>query len=355
MVRKGIGQEFSGRTYAEDWLIVDAKNVPGGFDHVEFLCDPRRPTPHMLAPGGRIRWEFMLHPGENREEMEKEETIAKLLAPWVSPGEITIERKAVYRFHARSCARYSRGHVFLVGDAAHITPPFAGQGLVAGLRDAANLGWKLAWVAQGRASPAILETYDQERRPHATRMIDLARFMGRLVMPRNKAMAVLIHGTLALLRKIPPLRRHFDDNGIKPKNEYADGLFVRGRSRLRRGGWLPQGLVRTAEGAVRLSDDALGPAFALIGFGRDPLPHLAPDVHAQWTARGGRVTRLCVRGEAMNHGASSFEDLDSRLVPEAAPYGWCAVVRPDRTIVHDGPVEDADRLVRESLALLDAA
>jgi 3-(3-hydroxy-phenyl)propionate hydroxylase len=140
-VRKAIGQEFSGRTYAEDWLIVDAQDVPDAIDHVEFRCDSKRPTPHMVAPGNRVRWEFMLKPGETREEMESDATVARLLAPWAKAGEIKVERKAVYRFHARSCERYSKGRVFLVGDAAHITPPFAGQGLVAGLREAANLAW----------------------------------------------------------------------------------------------------------------------------------------------------------------------------------------------------------------------
>jgi 3-(3-hydroxy-phenyl)propionate hydroxylase len=205
-VRKAIGQDFGGKTYAEDWLIVDARNVPGAFDHVEFICDPARPTPHMIAPGGRIRWEFMLRPGESREEMEKDQTIARLLAPWAKAGALEIERKAVYRFHARSCERYSKGRVFLVGDAAHITPPFVGQGLVAGLRDAANLAWKLAFVIKGNAAPAILETYDQERRPHATKMIGLAKLMGGLVMPSSRFMAVLIHGTMALLRRMPGLR-----------------------------------------------------------------------------------------------------------------------------------------------------
>lgn len=354
-VRKAIGQDFGGRTYAEDWLIVDAMDVPGAFDHVEFICDSRRPTPHMIAPGGRIRWEFMLQPGETREEMEKDETIAKLLAPWAKAGDIRIERKAVYRFHARSCERYSKGRVFLVGDAAHITPPFVGQGLVAGLRDAANLAWKLAWVVKGQAAPGILASYDQERRPHATKMITLAKLMGRLVMPRSRITAALVHGAMALLRAIPGMRAYFDELGVKPKNEFSEGLFARGRSRLRRGGMLPQGLVRNEAGAAVLSDDALGKQLALVGFGRDAASSLSPETRDRWTRRGGRTVQFCQRGEAVHRAEGAFEDLDNRLVPGGAPYGWCAVIRPDRTILHDGPVAEADRLVTESLALLGAA
>ncbi|WP_428309183.1 bifunctional 3-(3-hydroxy-phenyl)propionate/3-hydroxycinnamic acid hydroxylase [Hydrocarboniphaga sp.] len=351
-VRGAIGQDFRGKTYAEDWLIVDAQNVPGAFDHVEFICDSRRPTPHMIAPGGRVRWEFMLQPGETREEMEKDQTITRLLAPWATASEIKIERKAVYRFHARSCERYSKGRVFLVGDAAHITPPFAGQGLVAGLRDAANLSWKLAWVVKGLAAPAVLDTYDEERRPHATKMIALAKLMGRLVMPGSRPMAILIHGAMALLRRIPSLRTFLDELGVKPKNEFNAGLFVKGHVRLRRGGLLPQGLVRSASGEILLSDDALGSELSLVGFGLPAEPQLTAATLELWTRRGGRTVQFCLRGESVHRGNHVFEDMDNRLVPGGAPYGWCAVVRPDRTILHDGPVDNADRIVRESLALL---
>ncbi|ROH86784.1 bifunctional 3-(3-hydroxy-phenyl)propionate/3-hydroxycinnamic acid hydroxylase [Stagnimonas aquatica] len=353
VVRKLIGQDFEGKTYAEDWLIVDAKNVPGNFDHIEFICDPKRPTPHMVAPGGRIRWEFMLRPGETREQMESDETITRLLQPWARAGELKIERKAVYRFHARSCKRYSRGNAFLVGDAAHITPPFVGQGLVAGLRDAANLSWKLAWVLKGRMSPVALETYDQERRPHATQMIALAKLMGRLVMPSNKLMAILIHGTMALLRRIPPLRNHFDELGIKPKNEFSDGLFVKGQSRIRRGRVLPQGFVRSSSGQGLLSDDALGNGLTLVGFGQSPLPHLKATTLRKWESVGGLISQINHRGGSDDEADNVFEDLESRLLSSGQLYGWCAVVRPDRTVLHDGPISEADRLVRESIELLN--
>lgn len=353
-VRKAIGQDFEGKTYAEDWLIVDAQNVPGKFDHVEFICDPKRPTPHMIAPGGRIRWEFMLQPGETREEMERDETIARLLAPWAQAGELKIERKAVYRFHARSCKRYSRGRVFLVGDAAHITPPFVGQGLVAGLRDAANLAWKLAWVVKDRAAPAILDSYDEERRPHATKMIALAKFMGNLVMPSTRFKAILVHGAMALLRRIPVLRDFLEEMGVKPKNEFASGLFVKGRSRLVRGGCLPQAIVRDGLGHHLLSDDALGAALTLVGFGLHPAKHLSAQAHADWEQRGGRIVQFCQRGEARHRGEQGFEDLSGTLVSGTAPYGWCAVLRPDHTVLTDGPIIDVDRLVTDTLRLLGA-
>jgi len=364
-VRTAIGQEFEGKTYAEDWLVVDAVGAAESvdpdargrasapLDHVEFLCDPKRPTPHMPAPRGRTRWEFMLMPGETREQLESDAKVAELLRPWGGAAALRIERKAVYRFHARSCARYSKGRIFLAGDAAHITPPFVGQGLVAGLRDAANLAWKLAWVVNGRARPTILDSYDEERRPHATKMIALARGMGHLVMPRSRAAAVFVHGTMALLRRLPVFRRFVDELGIKPTNSYPKGLFARGRGRVRRGTWWPQGVVRSPSGARILSDQALGPELALVGFDGDPLRYLSNESRTRWSSAGGRIVSF-----ASSRGAGAdgvYVDAEGALSRGAPLDGWCVVVRPDRTILHDGPVADAERVVRESLALLGAA
>lgn len=353
-VRSLIGQDFQGRSYSEDWLIVDAmEREQHAIDHVEFICDHRRPTPHMPAPGGRERWEFMLRAGETREQMESEEQIAGLLKRWIDADQVKIERKAVYRFHARCCERFQSGRVFLVGDAAHITPPFIGQGLVAGLRDAANLAWKLAWVLNGRADARILDSYDQERRPHAREMIALAKLMGRLVMPGNAPVAFLGHGLLRSLRLVPPLRALFEELEIKPKNTFKRGLFMpasRGR-RLRRGGLLPQGLVRTQDGGIGLSDDSLGDSLTLVGFGVDPSAQLDEVARRRWEQYGGRYLQVGLQGQKSRTATPFVEDLSYALLGKAAA-GSLAVVRPDRIVMHEGPHTQASTLVRESLALL---
>ncbi len=130
---------------------------------------------------GRHRWEFMIKPGETAVQVLHDAFIETLLAPWDVQGAITIERKAVYRFNARVARDWRKNKVILAGDAAHQTPPFAGQGLCAGARDAANLGWKLAAVITGRASDAVLDTYQSEREPHARATIEMAMMMGRTV------------------------------------------------------------------------------------------------------------------------------------------------------------------------------
>jgi 3-(3-hydroxy-phenyl)propionate hydroxylase len=355
-VRRSLGLEFEGETFSQDWLIVDALHVPNPTDHIEFHCDPQRPAPHMVAPGGRQRWEFMLQPGEDRAEMEKPETIRRLLAPWCDSRAITIERTAVYRFHAREAATFSKGRVFLVGDAAHITPPFAGQGLVAGLRDVSNLAWKLAAVMGGRAAVTILVSYDQERRPHAKKIINLARFLGALVMPNSRPRAFLIHGLMSAARRLPAGRALFQDLKIKPQNAFDEGLFLRDRitRRLGAGNAFPQAWVRLADGRNMLSDDALGQGLALIGFGVDPAASLDATLQARWRSAGGTVWQWCQRAQSRHLAPPErrLETLDNTLLPRQVPLRWVAIVRPDRCVLAEGPVEQVSELLTRALDLL---
>jgi 3-(3-hydroxy-phenyl)propionate hydroxylase len=352
-VRTLIGQDFEGQSYAEDWLIVDAESRQGqAIDHVEFLCDHRRPTPHMPAPGGRERWEFMLRPGESRGDMESDERIRKLLEPWIPADRLKIERKAVYRFHARCCDSFQKGRVFLIGDAAHITPPFVGQGLVAGLRDAANLAWKLSWVLQGRASKAILDTYDEERRPHAREMIALAKLMGRLVMPGNAWAAAATHGFMKALRLIPAARRHFEELDIKPKNRFKRGLFTPDSRRKgpANGALFPQGWVRN-QGRVCLSDDLLGDRLQLVGLGTNPRHWLDARQQRQWEQMGGSFLQIGL--ERGGNSAEFAEELDGNLL-DAWTAPTLAAVRPDRIIMHQEPAHRAEDLLQRCHTLLRA-
>jgi 3-(3-hydroxy-phenyl)propionate hydroxylase len=354
-VRNLVGLGFKGRTFPEDWLVVDAKRLPLPIDHVEFLCSHERPTPHMVAPGGRQRWEFKLRPGETREQMERPETIRQLLAPWASPDAIEIERVAVYRFHARVADSFSAGRVFLAGDAAHITPPFVGQGLVAGLRDAGNLCWKLAWVLKGQAAPAILSTYDRERRPHVVAMVRLATRMGKLVMPRTALAAWLSHGVMVAFRLIPRLRRLFEELEMKPPHSFKTGLVAKnGASRVPRGSLLAQGWVRKGlKDAPVLSDTVLNDKLTVIGFGVDPARHIETDVAQRWLAAGGRFVQIDPRGRPCTPSSSErWEDVSGDMVPRCAPLDWVVIVRPDRAVLHDGPVQDLNRLINESLEVL---
>lgn len=345
-VRSMIGQDFGGKSFVEDWLIIDAKNPSQPIDHVEFLCDPRRPTPHMIAPGGRQRWEFMLRKGETREQMEDLAEVSALLAPWGGAEAMEIERKAVYRFHARTAASFRRGRVFLAGDAAHITPPFIGQGLVSGLRDAANLAWKLACVLQGGAASPLLDSYDVERRPHSRAMINLARLMGKLIMPRSSLAAFVSHGTMKLIRAVPKLRGLLEEQGIRPANGYRKGFFVpsRGGAMLKAGLMMPQIRVRDTQGYLHRSDDLLGPNFALMGLGVDVGAGLDDESERILRVLGARRLSIASPGQPDVTGfdgeAASKRDW---------PFGrkqQVALVRPDRIVMAVGRLHSIPAMLK---------
>lgn len=182
-VRKAAGIVFDDLNFEEPWLVIDVlvddySRLPGANLQI---CNPRRPTICVLMGAGRHRWEFMILPGETAEQVSDDKFIETLLEPWDVKGAVRLERKAVYTFRARIAAQWRKGRVLLAGDAAHQTPPFAGQGMCSGLRDAANLAWKLAAVMQGKASDALLDSYQTERQPNLRATIDMAIMMGKTV------------------------------------------------------------------------------------------------------------------------------------------------------------------------------
>lgn len=350
-VRRALGVGFHGSSYQEDWLIIDALNAGKDSGHIEFLCDPRRPTPNIPGPGERQRWEFMLHAGESREQMLQHDTIKTLLSRWIDIDRVTIERTAVYRFHARTATKFRAGRTLLVGDAAHVSPPFIGQGLVAGLRDASNLAWKLAWVVQGRADQRILDSYHTERQPHAWAMIRLAKWMGMLVMPRSRLAAFVAHGFARLLTLTPGVRGLIVDIKIKPKNRFKRGLFLarRAGNRFEHGNHLAQGRLRNGSGAVVLSDDVLGQRLQLVGLDVDPQAALSPAQRALWQALGGTTVTIVRTG---SQSETIWTDVDNTFGVQNRPSGWIVAVRPDKVIMADGNAHDADAIVTAVANLL---
>ncbi len=191
-VRRSLGIEMEDLGFDEPWVVVDMKIVGdiGLAPDVAYqFCDPRRPTTCVPGGPGRRRWEFMLLPGETRDSMGTWDAIWPLLEPW--GGRATLEpiRLAVYRFHALIARRWRDGRVLLAGDAAHQTPPFMGQGLCSGLRDAANVAWKLDLVLRGQAGDALLDSYEIERGPHVRHVVQTSVAMGRIVCELDPAKA----------------------------------------------------------------------------------------------------------------------------------------------------------------------
>lgn len=183
-VRRFMGTELDDLRSHERWLVVDVilrRERPDLGDHSVQFCDPARPATYVRGPGMRRRWELMLLPGEDATALSSPESLWRLLSRWITPEDAVLERPAVYTFHAVVARGWRNGRLLLAGDAAHQTPPFMGQGMCAGIRDAANLAWKLSDVARGRADESLLDTYESERAPHVREFIETAVRLGGVI------------------------------------------------------------------------------------------------------------------------------------------------------------------------------
>lgn len=205
-IRRELGIASEDLKLDQPWLVVDTVlrrpiELPA---RVLQICDPARPTTFIPMCGARRRWEFMLLPGEDAEQMESPQRIAELLAPWVTLDDVEIVRAVVYTFHAVLARSWRDRRVFLVGDAAHQMPPFLGQGMCSGVRDAHNLVWKLALVAAGRAPDALLDTYQQERSPHVRSIIETAVALGGLLQTTDPEVAAARDATMLASSDVAP-------------------------------------------------------------------------------------------------------------------------------------------------------
>lgn len=183
-VRRFMGTELEDLKSHERWLVVDLilkRERPDLGDQSIQYCDPSRPATYVRGVGARRRWELMLLPDEDAAVMTQPERIWSLLAKWITPEDAVLERPASYTFHSVVATGWRRGRLLIAGDAAHQTPPFMGQGLCAGIRDASNLAWKLAAVVKGAASHELLDSYESERSPHVRAFIEATLELGRVI------------------------------------------------------------------------------------------------------------------------------------------------------------------------------
>jgi len=184
LVRRLMGTELDDLQAHERWLVLDLRLKrprPDLGDHSLQFCDPSRPATYVRGVGDRRRWEIMLMPGDDPQQLTRPEGIWPLLSKWIGPEDADIERPALYTFHSVVARGWRSGRLMIAGDAAHQTPPFMGQGMCAGVRDAVNLAWKLADVVQGHAAPSLLDTYESERAPHAREFIETAVRLGGVI------------------------------------------------------------------------------------------------------------------------------------------------------------------------------
>jgi 2-polyprenyl-6-methoxyphenol hydroxylase-like FAD-dependent oxidoreductase len=330
VVRAQIGSAMRDLKFQQRWLVVDvATNADlHQWDGVHQVCDPVRAGTYMRIGPARYRWEFRLLTGETADDFSSLDTLRPLIAPWtdgVADGELQVLRVTEYTFRAQIADRWRRGNVFLLGDAAHLTPPFIGQGLCAGMRDAANLAWKLAGVHNSTLDASLLDSYEQERKPHARHMIRLALGVGWAMTGGGRLGSAARRLVLPRLRLIPGLRDKVIDSTTPALR--ASALVYKARRPRQLGGTLcPNPLLPNG----RRLDDVIGTGFTLItasqpGAGDQALLRrrgvvvvaAEPGSALETWLRGGRATAALVRpdGTVMRAG----RDL-------AALCGWAATV-----------------------------
>ena len=338
-VRRLAGLKLHSHDYDEPWIVVDLKVGDAALarlpdTNVQY-CEPERPCTYIVCPGNHRRWEFMLMPGEPREGALEPQRLWALLDRWLRPDEAELWRAAAYRFHALVADDWRAGRVLLAGDAAHQTPPFMGQGMCQGLRDAGNLAWKLAAVQRGEAGDALLDSYTAERRPHVEATTLMAKQLGVMLSERDPQRARERDArmrreaggaapTLVRQELIPPLRH---------------GLLARGAPRA--GEVLPQPRVRNGRRELLL-DDLLGAVWRLVLVAGDEAEWLA--IAPAAAAQGLPLLVVGERAGGLPPGACQVQERDGLLRDWLAAAGLIgALVRPDH-VVYGGFATSADAL-----------
>ena len=327
--RLGIG--FEGRTFEERWVVVDTRvRTPWpDIDRLRFHCDPARPAVDCPTPLGHHRWEFPVLPGDDEAVLASPDGVRALLAgQGIGDEHVEVLRAVVYSHHVRFADRWRVGRVFLAGDAAHVMPPWIGQGMASGVRDVDNLCWKLAAAVSGQLADAesLLDSYETERMPHVRAITRAAVFFGRVITERRAAVTPVRDAVFRAISVLPGAGSYLRDGGWFPATRYRRGFLGPGG-----GEHLPQPWVQDGAGRRARLDDVLGHTeWAVLHVGRDT----GSDA---WCRAGVQVVRVLPAGSEPTPGA--VVDVENVLV------GWLrrrrittVAVRPD-SIVHSAGVD----------------
>ncbi|MGW5326646.1 bifunctional 3-(3-hydroxy-phenyl)propionate/3-hydroxycinnamic acid hydroxylase MhpA [Streptomyces sp. NPDC004014] len=271
LTRDAIGAAWEDLHFQESWRVIDVRTSRPvrTWEGAEQICCPTRPATFMRISEDRYRWEFRLADDQNLQGPDGWQRLRELVAPWVDlpaaqGDDFEVIRQAQYTFQARLADRWRRGRVFLLGDAAHLTPPFVGQGLCSGMRDASNLTWKLARVLRQGAPEELLDTYERERKPHARHVIRVAVAVGWAMTGGQDRGASFRRAIVGTVCRIPGVTEAVSRD-LSPA--LAAGPLVRRRPRLTgralAGTFCPQPWIRHDGRRVRL-DDAVRDAFVVL-------------------------------------------------------------------------------------------
>jgi len=345
--RRKLGIGYQGRTYGERWIVIDTKvrKTWDAHDRLRFHCTPKRPTVDCPTPLMHHRWEFPIRADEDEQKMSSHAEIWKILnAQGITNENVEILRAVVYSHHVRFADRWRAGRIFLAGDAAHAMPPWLGQGMSAGVRDVANLCWKLAAVIGGQAPDALLDSYQTERLPHVKEVTRRAVMVGRIITEHNRGVAAVRDKVCRRLTRLPRSTDVIQRFFWIPDARYADGFLTERKPAV---GWqLPQPWVVDSDGVTVRLDDVIGGRWAIVhtgpaAAGADP-----------WTDLG--VPAIRIVGPTAPNDTDAVRDTGGTLV------GWLTekkattvIVRPDGFVY--AAAEPGDELPPPPVGLTQSA
>lgn len=333
LVRKMLDIGMESMNFDEPWLVVDVlvdESKLGKLPQtVVQYCDPERPTSYVVGSGNHRRWEFMLLPGETAEEMNREATIWRLLARWLTPEDGTLWRATTYVFHALVADKWRNDRVMLAGDAAHMTPPFMAQGMCQGIRDAANLAWKLVLVIRGQAKTQLLDAYQQERRPHVCSTTETAKGLGRIICELDPGKAAARDAKMLSEKGDPPAVQY--RQSLIPG--LAEGALCSDQG-APVGMRFPQPRIASATG-ICLLDDVIGTSFRLVASSDVALVEIPEALRRTVIALDGVVLSLADTGSSQSLGSGKWSIVEAEGVLSAwlREHGLlAALVRPDHYV-----------------------
>lgn len=360
--RRLMATSFDGTTSPTRWLVIDISDDPIGTPNIYVGADPRRPYVSVSIAHGIRRFEFMIKPHESDAQAEDPAFVAALLAAFVDdPTTLNIIRRRTYTHHSRIAGHFRRGRVLLAGDAAHLMPVWQGQGYNSGIRDAVNLGWKLAAVVKGFSDDPLLDTYDIERRTHAKAMIDLSTTVGRVISPTNMWLAAARDIVLTNLNRLPRVKSYVVEMRFKPMPCYDRGAVAHHSSKHPAkspvGKLFIQPRVDTRSQSNILLDEALGPWFAVVCWNTNPAAVLDDEAFAVWKCLGAKFVSFRPMSEL--HWADNdhpdveiIGDRDGDLKAFFDQHRESVlIIRPDRVVAGACVTQHASTLTRR---LIDA-
>lgn len=356
-IRMGLGLDMEDLDFDEPWLVVDVVLKDGcGMSlpatNVQY-CEIERPCTFVVGPAQVRRWEFMINDDETPAQVVEPAFVRKLISRWLDDSEYDIWRASSYRFHALVLRQWRSERVFFLGDAAHMTPPFLAQGMCQGIRDAANLVWKLALVIRGASAPLLLDTYQAERLPHVKETTLVTKALGKLICERDPAAA---HERD---------KRLLEEMAANPRGTVRQSLipglgagFVSFSAHGPRGQLFPQPLVNTSNGRKCLLDEATGMTFRIV-VPADTDAAVLESLASECEALRDIPVKLVVIGtEPLSESAPShaYQDTDGVLVSWMRRHDCGAVIaRPDHYVYGAcRQAEDAGAMIRELAAALQA-